>query len=135
MTILIALCGKCGALAPPAPVNLRNEPATRSQLLGQPGGGHGSEENARAAGLFGVGVVEDGPERLAVDLHGAGESRAADGAARVVELHRMLKVPRLAVVARDDEVDLLAADTRTDDLRGQQPAVLQGDQLVAPALG
>src|SRR5438874_1255878 len=46
----------------------------------------------------------------------------------------MIDIPRLAVVARDDEVDFLATDARADDLRSQQPTVFQGDHLLPPAL-
>src|SRR5207248_1990481 len=64
------------------------------------------EEDTRAAGLLGVGVVEHGAERLLVELDGARTGPAADSPARIIELDRMLQVPGLAVVARDDELNL-----------------------------
>src|SRR5437870_4430447 len=101
----------------------------------QPGSRHGAEEDARAARLFGIDVVENGAESAAIDFHGARAGSSADGAAGVVKLDGVIHVPRFAVVTRDDEIDFLSADTGADDLGGEQPAALQRDQLMPPALG
>src|SRR5262249_11300193 len=106
----------------------------QASLLLQKRDGRGSEKDARPAGLFGVGVGEDGPQRLLVKLRGAGAGPAADGTAGAVDLHGAIHVPGLAVIPRDDELDLLAAESRPDDPRRQQPAVLQGNHLVPPPL-
>src|SRR5207247_8723185 len=80
------------------------------------------EEQAGAAGLPGIEVIEDRAERLVVELDGARTGPAADGPTRIVELNGMLRVPRLAIVARDDEMDLLTACAWTNDFRGNNPA-------------
>src|SRR5205814_5018892 len=67
------------------------------------------EEQAGTAGLLGIDVIEHGAERVVVQLDGARTGPAADGPTRVVELDRVLHVPGLAIVAGDDEVNLVSA--------------------------
>src|SRR4051794_15371566 len=92
------------------------------------------EEQAGTAGLPGIEVIEHGAQRLPVELDGARTGPAADGPTRVVELDGMLRVPCPAVVARDEEVNLLTACAGTDNLRGNDPAVFQRQHLMPPTL-
>src|SRR5262245_2749615 len=102
--------------------------------LGETRSRHGAEKDARTAGLVGVDVEEDGAEDALVDFDGFRARSPADRAAGIVELDGSIHFPGFAVVARDDEVDFLAADAGTDDLRGENESVLESDQLVPPTL-
>lgn len=84
--------------------------------------------------MLAAGIVENGAERFGVDFDAARAGSAADRPSGIVKLDRVSHVPRQTIIAREDEVDFFAAETRADDLRRQKIAVFQRNQLVPPSL-